>query len=73
MISDWVQEMTKSHGERVCVEGGGGLRCKFSFVKFLPLSHSAPTLQFNGGCQLYILRKAVIIMVPERVQHCQGA
>ena len=29
--------MTKSRGESVCVwgGGGGGLRCKFSFVKFL--------------------------------------
>ena len=36
MISDWVREMTKSHGESVCVcVGGGGLRCNFSFVKFL--------------------------------------
>ena len=39
MISDWVQEMTKSPGESVCVcvcvGGGGGLGCKFSFVKFL--------------------------------------
>ena len=39
MISDWVREMTKSRGESVCVcvcweGGGGGLRCKFSFVKF---------------------------------------
>ena len=35
MISDWVKEMTKSRGESVCVGGGGGgLRCKFSFVKF---------------------------------------
>ena len=39
MISDWIQEMTKSRGESLCGGwgggGGGGLRCKFSFVKFL--------------------------------------
>ena len=37
MGSDWVREMTESRGESVCVcvWGGGGLRCKFSFVKFL--------------------------------------
>ena len=35
MISDWVREITKSRGESVCV--GGGLRCKFSFVKVLSI------------------------------------
>ena len=36
------------------------------------LSYSTPILQFNGGGQLYILRKPVIFMVPEGVNISRG-